>query len=108
MSLVDYSESESSDSGIDKADNVGAQVPEHFNEIERNIHPAASKLPALPVGFHDLYASAVRASTQDDPSLHGGRQRQTPHVDGNWATHVYIECRSCSDQSLSVGEQRLI
>lgn len=92
MPLVDYSDSEASEPEPDSAQEKRAQPSEKgakpsFGTV------SASDLPPLPESFHDLYASHARISGHDDPSLHGGRQRQTPHVEGNWPTHVYIECK---------------
>lgn len=85
MPLVEYSDSEGSEPSC--LGDTQSRGTKRKRTSEDN-----SSLPPLPDTFHDLYASTSRLSNQDDPSLHGGRQRVTPHVDGNWPTHVYIEC----------------
>ena len=83
MALVEYSDSESEEDT--KVQSPPAKRPRQDNK-------PTSSLPPLPTTFHDLYASTTRVSVQDDPSLHGGRKRIIPHVEGNWPTHLYLEC----------------
>lgn len=87
MSLVQYSDSESD---ADQSASPPAKKPRH--EAKAPTVSRSLALPPLPAAFHDLYASSTRVSVKDDPSLHGGRKRVIPHVEGNWPTHVYVEC----------------
>lgn len=103
MALVDYASSDE-DEDEKQDDTALGHLPiapsAGHKELKRksDLHPATkSGLPPLPSKFHDLYASKARVSTQDDPSLHGGRKRITPHVEGNWPSHIYIECNLLSD-----------
>ncbi|KAJ5254243.1 hypothetical protein N7524_011423 [Penicillium chrysogenum] len=79
---IQYSDSESDSESSSSL--RPAKKPRH------NINPGPS-LPPLPASFHNLYASSTRVSVQDNPSLHGGRKRVIPHVEGNWPTHLYLE-----------------
>jgi hypothetical protein len=82
MSLVDYSDSDSEE-----------KQPTPPTKRRKTSRGDADALPPLPTSFLDQYSSTVRTSTQDDPSLHGGRKRVTPHVEGHWPTHIYLECK---------------
>lgn len=99
MALVSYSDS---DSDSDSAKNqskptiYGRGTKRRRDEGDSSSIEATRSLPPIPNEFLDLYTSNTRVSVTDDPSLHGGRKRAIPHVEGNWPTHVYLECRSRS------------
>ncbi|KAK4691894.1 U6 snRNA phosphodiesterase, partial [Lecanoromycetidae sp. Uapishka_2] len=87
MPLVEYSDSESSESSTPEKiqkNGIGQQGVKKKRRSDLT-------LPPLPDAFHDLYAATSRVSNQDEPTLHSGRQRIIPHVEGNWPTHIYIE-----------------
>jgi U6 snRNA phosphodiesterase len=101
MALVDYTSSDEDEveDSNDLQPNLSSTATEPKGlKRKREIYPTnSSELPPLPSKFYDLYASTTRVSTRDDPNLHGGRKRITPHVEGNWPTHLYIECKCNSD-----------
>ena len=93
MSLVQYPDSDSnSDSDSEQNTSLSTQKPKTLLKRKRSVL-SNDDLPPLPAAFHDLYSTNARVSTSDNPSLHGGRKRAIPHVEGNWPSHVYLECK---------------
>jgi hypothetical protein len=105
MSLVQYPDSDSdSDSAQGKIPVQPRRDPAKPGLKRKRSATLRNDLPPLPTAFHDLYSTNVRVGTSDDPSLHGGRKRATPHVEGNWPSHVYLECKDsakCQNSSVS-------
>lgn len=99
MGLVEYSDSESSDTEPSQIHN---ESQDSRGIKRKHSSTSQSTLPPLPDSFHDLYASTARVSNKDDPILHAGRQRVTPHIEGHWPTHVYLECESIELPSVAL------
>jgi U6 snRNA phosphodiesterase len=92
MALVQYSDSDTETDQDGTLPRPPAKRLRQETTRSSDLHQVPS-LPPLPTSFYDLYASNVRVSVQDNPSLHEGRTRVIPHVEGNWPTHIYLECK---------------
>ncbi|RUS21339.1 SNF2 family N-terminal domain-containing protein [Endogone sp. FLAS-F59071] len=100
LGIVDYDSSsgEEEDNGDAVVAATAMAIPVKRKRVEEASleEPRPKKaLPSLPDAFLELYPD--KCGKSDDPSIHQGRLRSTPHVLGNWATHVYVEISVNSD-----------
>ncbi|OCK77080.1 hypothetical protein K432DRAFT_359258 [Lepidopterella palustris CBS 459.81] len=107
MPLVQYPDSSSEDDSkgitVEELSQLSSATPTSALKRKRiELDQSSSELPPLPASFYDLYSTNARTSTRDDPSLHGGRKRAVPHVEGNWATHVYLEWHPSQTESTAL------
>lgn len=96
--LVEYSgsseseedETEPHESAKDKRKNIEneLQQPNNVKKIRKK-SPVKELLP-LPDDIKNLYKEKENL-IGDDPAQHDGRIRSFPHLEGNWATHIFIE-----------------
>ena len=98
MPLVEYPDSDSDDGARPQHQGEPSSRENENKKRKLSTDQGHSAMPALSDihsrKFYDMYATEPRISAQDDPSLHGGKKRVTPHVVGNWPSHVYLECMS--------------
>ncbi|KAG9300618.1 hypothetical protein G9A89_005218 [Geosiphon pyriformis] len=90
--LVDYTSSSEGESENEK-ETRGKRARTEEEEEEMRKRKFKQELPPLPSSFLELYTNKVFSTTKsiDDPSKHNGRIRSSPHVEGNWPTHVFVE-----------------
>lgn len=66
----------------------------HFRSGDYELNNSLRKLPVLSSAFNG-------AGPVDNPSLHQGRVRTTPHVEGQWAAYVFVPLKLNPKSALS-------
>ncbi|KMU92637.1 hypothetical protein CIHG_10482 [Coccidioides immitis H538.4] len=90
--FVEYSDPDSeSDSTVSAIYPETRTLLHSLGSSNKNVSIVSSPLPSFPAELHHLYSASTRASIEDDPDIHEGRQRTTPHSVGSWPTHIYLE-----------------
>lgn len=64
------------------------------NKKKNGSGPLALPLPTEVLRMFPATKGDQQPPTETDTSLHEGRIRSFPHVRGNWASYIYIPCKS--------------
>jgi len=96
-----YSESPTSEDECEQGGSKGEPSPPNKRPKKSSSSPQPQPQPPATVAAASdaitkkrklpaLAAHLAPSAPLDDPSNHQGRTRTTPHVDGQWAAHVYV------------------
>ncbi|KAL1736866.1 hypothetical protein EV714DRAFT_197664 [Schizophyllum commune] len=94
VALVDYagSDDNSSDSSSDEKPHTKkkGRTSSTHEPSSSTSPPSATQPTSRPRKLPSLAPSITGPVHVDNPALHQGRIRSVPHVDGQWACHVYV------------------
>jgi hypothetical protein len=87
--LVSYSSSDE-ESGNGDPSSAPPRETQRQKRCVRPGFPSSNKVTSFSRKLPPLSGTIVTPPPVDDPALHQGRIRTTPHVEGQWAAHVYV------------------
>ena len=83
------------------------------SENDEEIKPPPPQPPVKKRRLPALASHLMPVVPLDDPSKHQGRTRATPHVEGQWAAHVYVSLvlrgalRGIVERAVSIAKQEV-
>lgn len=86
--LVDYSSSES-----DQEENVLSPMETSRTSIKLPMLLQVKETNQTTSKIHQMRTSTRTLNEIETVEKHQGRTRSFEHVEGNWATHIYIDCK---------------
>ncbi|KIP03737.1 hypothetical protein PHLGIDRAFT_25955 [Phlebiopsis gigantea 11061_1 CR5-6] len=77
-----------------------ALLADYESSDDEDAKPSAAKPPVKKRKLPPLASNLVVSSPVDNPALHQGRTRSNPHVEGQWASYVYVPLKVARGSAL--------